>query len=65
MFLDGNKLQANSFSKKVFFWDTLVLIKISLKTDHEGLKAAIQPVDLHEPTSVIHCPADVPALGVE
>ena len=42
-----------------------MLIKISLETDHEGLKAAIQPVDLHEPTSVVHCPTDIPAHGVE
>ena len=42
-----------------------MLIKISLETDHEGLKAAVQPVDLHEPTSVVHCPADIPAHGVE
>ena len=26
LFLDGNKLQANSFSKKVSFWDTLIYI---------------------------------------
>ena len=32
MFLDGNKLQANSFSKKVFFWDTLMDIRERRKT---------------------------------
>ena len=42
-----------------------VLVKIRLVTDHESLKAAVQPVDLHIPASVVHCPADVPTHGVE
>ena len=42
-----------------------VLVKIRLVANHECLTAAVQPVDREVPTSVIHCPANVPTDGIK
>ena len=42
-----------------------VFVKVCYKPDHVRFKTTILPIDFHETSSVPHCPANIPAHGVE